>query len=634
MLFARLGIAIFCTMNVMAFTMALWSPDIYGAEDSATTRSLSSIFRYLSLFFALPVLYALGLPLLENAWDSVKRGQGNTDVLLVVGVAASFAVSMASVFGDDGPIYFEVGCMVLVLVTVGRWLEATIKARASHALDRLEKLLPETISTLDGEREIEKPLRLAAVGDRVRVRAGERIPCDGVLLDRPAQVDEQLLTGENALRSKEPGDPLFAGTLNTDSAMTFRVTCLPENGTLSHLVRLVRQAQQTKGHYEQSADRLARWFLPFVIVMALGAFAYHGITASWMTGVLAGMSVVLIACPCALGIATPLAMWHAIGHAASQRVLVHGGDVLERLANVQHLCFDKTGTLTTGTPVVARLIVAATADVNRCRTSARHLATASRHVHARAIVAFLANDDAPDPMTSQVQTLPGRGLVADDVRLGSVRWMNELQIAFPADLLAALSKVDAHAVTCLALKDAVCAIFLFAEEWRPEFAAVLTELQRAGMGLTILSGDAHLRPLAWETRGGLLPEEKLRYLDLLRRDHKIVAMVGDGINDGPALAASDVAIAMGGGADVARDVAGVCLLDSDLRRIPWLITLARQTVRVVKQNLAWAFAFNLVGITLACCAKLNPVVAALAMTLSSLIVLANSWRIAAEGPRT
>lgn len=637
-MFTRLGLAIFCTMNVMAFTMALWSGDVYGGEDPAPVQSLQGIFRYLSMFFAVPVFYALGLPLLENAWDSWKRGIANIDVLLIAGVAAAFAVSVFSVFRDEGPVYFEVGCMVLVLVTLGRWLEATGKARASHSLDMLEKLLPERVCARRDEHEEEKPLRAVVIGDRLRVRAGERIPCDGVLLGQPAHVDEQLLTGESTIRTKEPGDPLFAGTLNVDCDLFLDVTSAPNDGALARLVRLVRQAQLAKGRFEQTADRIARWFLPAVICAALGATVYHGFGQDWTTGVLVGLSVVLIACPCALGIATPLAMWTAIGHAARNRVLLHGGDVLERLARVQHICFDKTGTLTTGSPRVQQIAFAPSSGVTSGLQWAATLAGASRHVHARAIAEYLGRDDIQGDRFVNVQTLPGRGLSADSVAdadgpvlLGSERWMDELRISFPDDLRDTLAAVkrEGHAVVCLAESGRVHGFFVLAEDWRPEINDALSALQTNKIGLTILTGDANLRPVPWEARSGLLPEEKLRFLQDLRSEGKVVAMVGDGINDGPALAASDIGIAMGCGADVARDAAGVCLLDNDLRKIPWTIALARKTVRVMRQNLLWAFVFNFVGIALACLGKLNPVVAALAMTLSSVFVLANSLRLAA-----
>jgi len=637
-MFTRLGLAIFCTMNVMAFTMALWSGDVYGGDDSAPVRSLQGMFRYLAMFFAIPVFYSLGLPLLENALDSLKRGIANIDVLLVAGVTAAFAVSVYSVFLDDGPVYFEVGCMVLVLVTLGRWLEATGKARASQSLDLLEKLLPEKVCVVRDERESEVLLRDVAIGDHLRVRAGERIPCDGVLEDRPAHIDEQLLTGESVVRTKEPGNRLFAGTLNLDSNLRMMVTSAPEDGALARLVRMVRQAQQAKGRFEQTADRLARWFLPVVVAASVGATMYHGVTSDWAAGVLAGLSVVLIACPCALGIATPLAMWAAIGQAARKRVLLHGGDVLERLARVQHICFDKTGTLTTGFPKVQRSVFPTRAT--QYRQWAATLALSSRHVHSHAIAEFLRDAGILGDPSAKVQTLAGRGLRADDmvgangpVVLGSQRWMVELGMDLSDDLQRVLEAAQREgcAVACLASSGCVHGIFVLAEDWRAEIGDALTALQQQGFDLTILTGDANPRPSAWETRAGLLPEEKLRFLEDLRAQGKIVAMVGDGINDGPALAASNVGIAMGCGADVARDAAEICLLDNDLRKIPWTIALAKKTVRIMKQNLLWAFVFNFAGLAFACLGKLNPVLAALAMTLSSLLVLGNSLRLSMDG---
>ena len=642
-MFTRLGLAIFCTMNVMAFTMALWSDDVYGPEDSASIRSLQGIFRYLSMFFAIPVFYSLGLPLLENAWDSLKRGIANIDVLLIAGVAASFAVSVYSVFCDDGPVYFEVGCMVLVLVTLGRWLEATGKARASRSLDLLEKLLPEMVCAVHGERETEKPLHDVAIGEHLRVRAGERIPCDGKLLGQPAHLDEQLWTGESAVRTKEPGDRLFAGALNLDCTLLLEVTSAPENGALARLVRMVRQAQQAKGRTEQIADRLARWFLPVVVAVSVGATVYHGLAQSWTSGVLAGLSVVLIACPCALGIATPLAIWAAIGEAARNRVLLHGGDVFERLAQVQHICFDKTGTLTTGLPRVQRAVFSVCADTALLFDWSATLASASRHVHSHAITDFLKADGIRGDPSANVQTLPGRGLRADDltganglVVLGSQRWMAELGMDFPEDLRNALDVVhrEGSAVVCIGSSGCVHGFFVLAEEWRSEISEALTALQQEKLDVTILTGDPNLRPIPWKARAGLLPEEKLRFLEDLRAQGIAVAMVGDGINDGPALAASDVGIAMGCGADVARDAADICLLDNDLRKIPWTIALAKKTIRIVRQNLLWAFVFNFAGIALACMGHLNPVVAALAMTLSSLIVLGNSLRLGLHGGDT
>ncbi|HZZ76887.1 MAG TPA: HAD-IC family P-type ATPase, partial [Gemmataceae bacterium] len=493
-MFTRLGLAIFCTMNVMAFTMALWSSDVYEDESTTTAQLLSGIFRYLSMLFSFPVYYALGLPLLENAWDSLKRGIANIDILLVIGVGASYAVSAFSVLRDDGPIYFEVGCTVLVLVTLGRWLEATCRSRASHALDALEKLQPERVRVVVAEGEVERSLREVVAGDRLRVLAGERIACDGRLEHGPVHIDEQLLTGESAVRCKERGDPLFAGTLNVDGNLVMTVTAAAADGTLARLVRMVRQARATRGRFEQLADRVSRWFLPAVIVVSLGAGVYHGVARDAMTGVLVGMSVVLIACPCALGIATPLAMWVALNHAARQRILIQGGDVLERLARVDQVCFDKTGTLTTGTPGVGQ---AAFADARHLAEAAT-LAAASRHVYAVAIARQLGMHAES---TAQIATVAGRGVRADDsgAMLGSETWMAEAGVTIPSELRQTLdgARRDGNAVVCFASQGCLRGVFVLVEDWRPELDDALAQLQAENVKLSILSGDPNFGIDPW-----------------------------------------------------------------------------------------------------------------------------------------
>lgn len=640
-MFARLGLALFCTMNVMVFTMALWSSDVYGAADTALAGSLHGLFRYLCLLFGLPVLFWLGGPLAENAWASVKRGYPTTDVLLVAGVAASYLYSAVSVLRDDGPVYFEVGCVVLVLVTLGRWLEATGRARATQALDALERLLPESVRRLEpGRTEIEMPLREVQVGQRLRVRAGERIPCDGVVLDQAAHVDEQLLSGESGGHVKEPGDAVHAGTLNLDSDLLLEVRRAPEAGALSRIVRLTRQAREGKGHYERLADRATAWFLPLVAAIAVGA----GCLESWRVGLdqglLRALAVVLIACPCALGIATPLALWIAQGRAVASQVLFRSNDVLERLARVDHCCFDKTGTVTTGRSHVARVLEDDTDAV--CRAVA--LASSSTHPHARA-VAELGAAGGAIPL-GRVRTLAGRGVRAEwpdsgePVFLGSLRLMREQDLRLSQKLQSAVDQALARgdALVCVGWSGSVRAAFVLDEELRPEAVAALTRLREQGIETVLLTGDHRSRADALAQQLGipvlaeLLPEDKLTQLQKLRAAGKIVAMVGDGINDAPALAASDVGIALGCGADVARDAAAVCLLGNDLARLPWAVELARNTVRVVRQNLFFAFIYNALAIPLAACGWLNPVLAACVMLISSGLVLGNSLRL--RGPRS
>lgn len=640
-MFARLGLAIFFTMNVMVFAMALWGTDLYdaGAAPAAPLAPLAGLFRSLSMLFSLPVLWWLGGPLCENAWIGCRRGQFNTDLLLVLGVAAAYLLSAISVLRDAGPVYFEVGCMVLLLVTLGRWLEATGRVRATHALDALEKLLPERVRLLDDGRE--RQLGDVAIGDRLHVRAGERVPCDGVVLRQPAWLDEQLLTGESAARVKEPGDAVHAGTLTVDGDLYLEVQRRPQAGALARIVRMIRQAQERKGRHEQLADRLTAWFLPCVGLLAIAAAGYQGVQHGIDDGLMTGLAVVVIACPCALGIATPLAVWIATGAAARHQVLFQSGAALERLATVRHLCFDKTGTITSGAGCgVADWLAADARHGDAALQRARALAAASNHGWSRAIVAMggATPQAAPAARCDGVRTLPGRGLcgtwpaTGETVWLGSERLMSEQQLAMPEVLAKSAHRArDAgQPMVCVGWSGAVRGLFVLSEKTRPEAPAALTALRDLGVGVTILTGDharrAEMvaRELGVDARGDLLPEAKTAFVATLGVP---CGMVGDGINDGPALAASDVGIAMGCGADVARDSAGVCLLSNDLTRLPWAIVLARRSVRVIRQNLFWAFAYNLASIGLAATGRLNPVFAAAAMALSSLLVVANSLRL-------
>jgi heavy metal translocating P-type ATPase len=644
----RLGIAIFLSMNVMVFAMALWTQDIYAGDSGADTftgSSLQGLFRYLCMIFSLPVLLLLGGPLLENAWAGWRHRQFSTDLLLVLGVGASYLYSAISVLRDDGPVYFEVGCMVLILVTLGRWLEATGKLRATTALEALQRLLPTSARVVrDGTEEL-VPLAAVTPGQVVRVLAGERIPCDGVVERHPATVDEQALTGESAPASKEPGDPVFGGTLNLDGDLAITVTAAAGAGALARMIDLVRRARLSKGRYERLADRVSTWFLPAVVVIALATLVWHGSEYGPDKGVLAGLAVLLIACPCALGLATPLAVWNSLGQAARARVLFQSSEALEALASVRAICIDKTGTLTTGDPAVEQFYLA---DHERAETVlpiAAGLGASSTHSYSNSIRRHVGQQNASFLEHAERRILPGRGVVArvdqEEFYLGSSRLMEEANLRMEESLL----QVTEHArrlgqpFTCVGWAGAVRGLFLFREELRQEVSPTIAQLRALGIQVEILTGDGAPRgarlaqELGLKVQAELLPEDKVKELARMRSLHGPVAMVGDGINDAPALAASDVGIALGCGTDVSRASAAVCLLDSDLLRLPWAIRLARRTVKIIRQNLLWAFVYNVLGIGLACTGRLNPVFAALAMVLSSFLVVTNSLRLGADDSR-
>jgi heavy metal translocating P-type ATPase len=631
----RLGVAIFFTMNVMVFTMALWVQDADGTD--GTLLALRGVFRHLALVFALPVLLLLGVQLLDNAWDGLRRGVLTADWLLLAGVAAAYLYSVVSVVRDRGPVYFEVGCMVLVLVTLGRWLEATGRLKAGAAIEALHRLLPETVRRLrpggDGADEDIIPLEQLGVGDRLRVLAGERIPCDGVLLGHAATVDEQVLTGESRPAVKEPGDRVLGGALNLDGVLLLEATAPPRGGALARLIELVRTARLTRGRFERLADRMAAVFLPAVVLLALAAFAWHAAWRGLDEGILTGLAVLLIACPCALGLATPMAVWTALGRAAGAGVLFRNGEALERLAAVRAVRLDKTGTLTTGTPLLSQC-AAADSERPEVLRRAAWLAGSSTHAHSRAIAGLAAGEAA-----SNSRNLPGRGVTAtsgsESVWLGSPRLMEEAGLVCSGDLQAVLDEAlrSGEALTCVGWGGRVRGLFVFREEFRPQTVVALGRLRDLGLDVGVLTGDHPARGAALEQElgvpvtAGLLPEDKVAAVTQARHSIGPVAMVGDGINDAPALAVADAGVALGCGADLARDAAPVCLPGDDLARLPWAIELARRTVRVIRQNLLWAFAYNGIGVGLACAGLLNPILAALAMVGSSLLVVGNSLRL-------
>lgn len=646
----RLGVAIFLSINIMMFTMVLWTDELYDARAAGSgplAATLADLFRYSCLVLSLPVLWLLGVPLLENALATRRRDVAGADLLIVLGVGAAFVFSAISVWRGAGHVYFEVGCAVLVMVTLGRWLEAIGKLRAMQSLDALEKFLPDRVRTItrDGSERSSPPEEMGP-GDLLRVLPGERIATDGRVTSGRAYVDEQLLTGESRPVTKRAGDPVLGGSLNLDGELLVEVAASVREGSLGRLIELVRAARLTKGRYQRLTDRVAGWFLSGVIVVACATFAFHAWRSGLDDGILTGLTVLLIACPCAIGLATPMAVWTALGTASRHGVLFSHGEALEQLAATRALRFDKTGTLTTGSPRVDRLVVDDPADRDEVRRRAARLADASTHVFSRAIVRFLdhptgaPSHDAHSAITTDdVVSSAGNGVAAcfaaepAATQLGSLRWLQASRLVVPRSFERAIAGFDGESISTIGWGGRVRAVFVFRETLRPQAPAALAACKKLGYDVAVLTGDQPARAgiladeLAVPVLGGLSPEQKVSALDDARRRFGPVAMVGDGVNDAPALALSDLGIALGCGADVSRQSARVCLLSDDLSRVPWAIALARRSVRIIRQNLFWAFAYNTLGIALAAAGWLNPAWAAAAMVVSSVIVVSNSLRL-------
>ena len=663
----RLGLAVFFTMNLMAFTMVSWSPDIYGNASETSANRLLEVFRWLSMLLSLPVLLLLGIPLLQNAVISIRQRIYSTDLLIALGVTAAFTVSAWNVVQGSGAIYFEVGATVLVMVTLGRWFEAVGRQRATESLDTLSALLPTTAQKSGSAGTAEISSADISPGDQLQIRPGERFPTDGRLLTGQTTVDEQIFTGESTPVSKSCGDTVLGGTVNlvglvlVESSSTFR------GGSFGRLLTLLQEARLSRGHYQHLADRVAAWFLPVIVVIAGLTLLWHR-SAGIGPAIQHSLSVLLIACPCALGLATPLAVWTALSTAVRRQVLFRSGEAIERLAEVKVLCFDKTGTLTTGTPQVQRTCVLNAQCECEVLAQASELADTSTHPFSQAIRRLAAS--RPDVQTrrnerlTDIRSVPGQGVEAfrsdrTRLRLGSVEFAFAEMALTPGrrmllTRILATADQEAASVVALSVGDQPIAVFVLTETLRLGAASALRQCADLGLSLTVLTGDRaaqaeQLRenllnsdvanrtsssqpivPIALSVESELQPEEKVRRLLQIREQRGSAAMVGDGVNDAPALAASDVGIAMGCGADVSRESAEVCLLTSELDRIPWAIRFARRTRSVIRQNLLWAFGYNSVGVAFAAAGLLNPVVAAALMIVSSLLVISNSMRLLAD----
>ena len=634
----RLGLAVFFSMNVMVFTMLLWSQR--GPATGPAAAAFYDLARHACLVFTAPVLLLLGGPLLEEAWDEVRRGRPALNLLLFLGVGAAYALSARATWAGEGHVYFEVACMVLVAVTLGRWLEASGKLRTTAALRELRGLLPDRVRLLadGGERVVD--LAAVGVGARLRILPGERIPADGTIVAGAAAIDEATVTGESVPAEKRSGDPVYSGTTNLDGRLDVEVVAAPGTGTLERLIDAVTAAAG-QSRRQRLAERISAWFLPVVMAVALVACGFHWRRSGAAAGVLAGLAVVVVACPCALGLATPLALWAAIGRAARRHVLVRDGDALESLAHADAFCFDKTGTLTSG----CRLEAVAGDGADSVLAAAGALAAGSTHVLSRAIVAAAAaRGVAAEPLVD-VRTVAGcpaatprrrrpvvrRVRTADGavLRLGSPRWVAAATGTAPAPEWAVAQ--------CLVAADGrIVGGLSFAETLRPEAAAAVADLAGLGGRVIVLSGDRRDRAeavagaLGVDCRAPLLPAEKLAAIAELQDRGRRVVMVGDGLNDAPALAAADVGVALGCGADVSRWSAGICLLRDDLAALPWLVDLARRTDATIRWNLFWSFAYNAACVPLAAAGLVHPALAAAAMVASGLFVVTNSLRLAGD----
>jgi heavy metal translocating P-type ATPase len=668
-LLLRLGISGFLQMNVMTLSMTL-----YVGYFEKIAESISRYLPFVLMLLTAPIVFYSAAPILRLAWRGLVNGLVRMETLLGLGILAAYFYSAVQAFLGGTHYYFDTAGAIVTLVLVGKLIERGAKERTSRAVALLYRMIPKKVrlsATGDGGRE-EKFVSVDAlnVGDVFVVKAGERIPADGILIGGYSHADESLLTGESTPVEKQPGSRVVAGSLNTGNVIQVRAEKVGEDATLAQIIRLVERALSSKSSLERTVDKVSRVFVPAVIVFAALTFL-----VCWLGGLVAtdealmrAITVLVIACPCALGLATPLALTAAIGSASQRGILVSDSRVLETVRNVDTVIFDKTGTITEGNfallkfeRIQTRAETVNPAEVARgfgsltqgaSRTGIEQdaefsevalqlvasLEQYSEHPLGRAVMKRAEEYGIKLLEARDVEIRKGLGLIGNvaghAVFVGNRRLLEEQQIPGSLVDIPKPSKSNDRTVAYFGWDGHVCGVMEFGDRIRLEAADVVRNLKHRKIETLIVSGDSYAATSrvasvvgADEFIAEALPNDKTSFIARMQRQGKVVAMVGDGINDAPALAQADLGIAVGSGADVAMRAAAIVLMCSALNKLPVVFDLANVTWRVVRQNLFWAFFYNTLGISLAVTGVLNPIIAAGAMLFSSLSVIANSLRL-------
>jgi len=616
---------------------------------------------WLQFVLATPVVLWAGWPFFERGYQSLKTRNLNMFTLIALGTGVAWTYSVVALFAPAAfppafrdhhglvAVYFEAAAVITVLVLLGQVLELQARERTGGAIRALLDLAPKTARRIrDGDDE-EVSLDQIMVGDRLRVRPGEKIPVDGVVADGRSSIDESMVTGESMPVTRQSGERVIGGTLNQTGALVIEAERVGADTMLSRIVQMVADAQRSRAPIQRLADRVSGWFVPAVIgvaVVALIAWWIFGPSPAFSYGLIAAVSVLIIACPCALGLATPMSIMAGVGRGARAGVLIKNAEALERFEKVDTLILDKTGTLTQGKPAVVAIELAQGFEEAAVLALAASLENQSEHPLAQAVVEAARGRGLALSEACDFDSPTGKGVIGvvegKEIALGAERYMRELGVATTA-LEAKAEKLRGEGATAIyvSVNNEAAAVIGIADPVKPTTLAALDQLRTQGLKLVMLTGDNRTTAEAVAKRLGItdieadvLPEHKADVVTRLKSQGRVVAMAGDGVNDAPALAAADVGIAMGGGTDVAIESAGVTLLHGDLGGIVRARTISRAVMRNIRQNLFFAFAYNVAGVPIAAGVLypltgmlLSPMIAALAMALSSVSVIANSLRL-------
>ena len=648
----NLTISAIFTVPLLFIAMA----DMVGIPMPAFLSPMQSPVSYalIQLALVLPILW-VGRRFFVDGFKALSKGHPNMDSLVALGTSAAFLYSLYGTYHVlEGHahfamnLYYESAGVILTLITLGKYFEDVSKGKTSMAIQTLVGLAPKMATVLRDGQEVEIPVEEVQVGDLIRVKPGEKVPVDGVVTEGNSTVDESMLTGESIPVSKSVGDEVIGASLNKTGSFILKATKIGKDTALSQIIQLVEQAQGSKAPIAKLADKVSGVFVPIVIVLALvsGLAWYFLGQESWVFALTITISVLVIACPCALGLATPTAIMVGTGKGAENGILLKSGEALEEANHVNMVVFDKTGTITNGTPVVTDVVTADSTDADALIRLAASLEVASEHPLGEAIVAKAKEQGAAFDEVTNFEAVPGFGIkghVGETlVFLGNEKWMREnglanVEMNEKANHFAEQGKTPLY----IGYNGSVQGLIVVADTVKESSARAIQTLHEMGIQVAMMTGDHERTAQAIAAEVGIdrifsevLPQDKANYVSKLQEEGYIVAMVGDGINDAPALAQAQVGIAIGTGTDVAIESADAVLMKSDLMDVPAMLKLSRATIRNIKENLFWAFAYNIIGIPFAMGVLhlfggplLNPMIAGAAMSFSSVSVVLNALRL-------
>lgn len=600
---------------------------------------------YILWALSTPVQFYIGFPFYRGTWAALKNKSANMDSLIAIGTSAAYFFSVYSVlFIEEGGEYFEISAILIALVLLGKYLEAVAKGKTSQAIAKLAKMGAKTAAVIRKGKELKIPLEQVIVGDLVIVKPGEKVPVDGVIIEGSSSVDESLVTGESMPVEKKKNDTVIGSTINKQGTFTFKATKVGAETTLSRIVKLIEEAQGRKAPIQRFADEISAYFVPIVILISIATFViwYVLLNATLSFSMLAAVAVVVIACPCALGLATPTSIMVGTGKGAMQGILIKGGDVLEAAHKLKYIVFDKTGTLTKGKPAVTELIPAKNITEKNVLEIAGSIENNSEHPLAEAIVQKAKEQKISLKKVSNFLAVTGKGVRAKinskQYYFGNIRLMKDNRINV-SSYQGQIESLEEEGKTVMVLADSkkVLGLVAVADELKEDSADAVAILRQMGITTYMITGDNKRTAQAIAKQVGIdkyfaevLPEDKLTHVKNLQKKGK-TAMVGDGINDAPALAQADIGIAMGSGTDVAMETGNIVLMKNSLLDVPRAITLSKMTMSKIRQNMFWALFYNVLGIPIAAGVLypftgwlLSPMIAGGAMALSSVSVVTNA----------